>query len=116
MGFKCPNCSDYTLKITQNLDLPPDRDSDEISIQIIKCLKCNLETISVYKESRRGNLNEYSYQHTGYMLPQQELNKIKRHIRYNPKCFETYDESHRWIWINSQNPKESFPIINAPTQ
>ena len=114
MGLQCPKCLNYSLKITDKLELPPDSHSDEITLQVIRCDQCSFEGIAIYEESRRGNLNDYSYNHTGYEVSIKALNQIKSVIKNNQKIpqrfFEVYDENKRWVWINSQTPKKVFPI------
>ncbi len=68
MPFQCPECSTKTLKITHKLELPPDSRSDEITLQIIECSGCGFGGIAVYEESRRGALDDDSFDHTGYRV------------------------------------------------
>ena len=110
MGLLCPKCLDYSLNIEDKLELPPDSRSDEITLQIIKCKKCSFEGVAVYEESRRGNLDDYSYNHTGYELPTSSLNQIKRDLSKKPWVFEVYNENNKWVWISSQHIKDIFPI------
>ena len=110
MGLLCPKCLDYSLSIKDKLELPPDSRSDEITLQIIKCKKCSFEGVAVYEESRRGNLDDYSFSHIGYVLSGRALSQVKRAIKNNHKFFEVYDENNRWVWISSQRPKEAFQI------
>jgi len=110
MGLQCPKCLAGALKIVKKLELPPDTRSDEITLQIIKCKNCSFEGIAVYEESRRGNLDAFTFNHTGYILSRKALNQAKRAIKNNYKFFEVYDENNRWVWTSSQHFKEVFPI------
>ena len=110
MGLLCPKCLDYSLYIEEKLELPPDSRSDEIMLQIIKCEKCSFIGVAVYEESRRGSLNDYTFNHTGYVLSNTALNQVKRAIKNNSKFFEMYDDYNRWAWLSSQNIKEVFKI------
>ena len=90
MGFLCPKCLDYSLNIVEKLELPPDSRSDEITLQIIKCEKCSFEGVAVYEEARRGNLDDYTFNHTGYVLSCMALNKTKTAIKNRNFCLRTY--------------------------
>lgn len=53
-NFRCPQCQKATLEILQSLELPPDGDSDENTLQLIRCGSCGLSGAAAYMESRRG--------------------------------------------------------------
>jgi C4-type Zn-finger protein len=102
MALQCPKCNEYSLKITDKMNLPPDSHSDEIIIQIINCDNCDFEGIAIYEEFRRGSLDDESYIHVGYELTKTTLIKTKNAIqksrKYNviiPKYFKIYDENKR---------------------
>ena len=81
MAFFCPECSEARmLSITQNLELPADSRSDEITLQIVKCRRCGFETIAVYEESRRGRLGDESVDHRGYYRSDSDLQMLKKKI------------------------------------
>lgn len=92
MSFLCPECStSRSLKITSKLELPSDRRSDEIALQIVKCSHCGFAGIAVYEESRRGSLDSESFDHTGYHVSVEDLKTLKRAIKQcptptNPRC------------------------------
>lgn len=84
MSFQCPDCSKAeSLKITSTLQLPPDSRSDEIILQVLKCSSCDFAGIALYEESRRGAMDDDSYDHTGYRMDPAELDLLEGLIR---KC------------------------------
>ncbi len=85
MPFQCPECSTRTLKITHKLELPPDSRSDEITLQIVECSRCNFGAIAIYEESRRGALNDDSFDHTGYRIGADDLAALRKAIRACPR-------------------------------
>jgi hypothetical protein len=73
------------LQIRQRIELPPDGRSDEIALQIVRCDRCGFGGIAVYQESRRGALDDESFDHTGYQVSAQDLSQIHRAISRCPK-------------------------------
>jgi hypothetical protein len=73
------------LRIQQRIELPPDSRSDEIALQIVGCERCGFEGIAVYEESRRGALDDDSFDHTGYRVSAHDLTQIRRVILRCPK-------------------------------
>ncbi len=92
MAFICPNCSRVAaLRIVSQIELPPDSRSDEITLQIVMCVQCGFAGIAVYKESRRGALDDESFSHTGYYVEHDDIARIQRQVRAcpdpkNPRC------------------------------
>lgn len=87
----CPKCSSGRLKIISSIELPPDSRSDEISVQIIACSRCDFTGIAIYEESRRGSLDRESVTHQGYHVNPTRLATIQRLINRcpdhrNPQC------------------------------
>jgi hypothetical protein len=81
----CPECStEGWLKITNSLELPYDSRSDEITLQVIKCMRCRFETIAVYEESRRGGFGDESVDHRGYYVSESDLQWVKKQISHCP--------------------------------
>jgi hypothetical protein len=86
MGFLCPVCDRAgSLQITLRLELPPDSRSDEITLQIVRCPRCNFEGLAIYEESRRGGLGDESIDHRGYFVSQVDLKALKKQMRQCPK-------------------------------
>lgn len=85
MPFTCPECSTArSLKITHRLELPGDSRSDEIALQIVHCARCGFSGVAVYEESRRGALDDESFDHTGYRLPAKDLQALKKTMAQCP--------------------------------
>ena len=85
MSFVCPECSTpKALKITSTLELPPDSRSDEITVQVVECSRCNFAGIAVYEESRRGALDSESFEHTSYRIAAGDLHALRRAIAACP--------------------------------
>lgn len=73
MSLLCSCCKNYTLKVKSSVELYPDKDYDESSIQIVKCSSCQFEGIAIYQESRRGSLDSESISHIAYKVPESKL-------------------------------------------
>lgn len=85
MAVACPSCSSAgSLRITVSLELPPDSRSDEITLQIVVCSRCDLTGIAVYQESRRGALDDDSFDHTGYYVESEDLLALREAIAACP--------------------------------
>jgi hypothetical protein len=124
MGFQCPSCSNKrSLQIVARIELPPDSRSDEITLQILDCNRCQFQAAAVYEDSRRGALGSESVDHYGYILPKAEISALKSKIKRcphptNPLCscdshrkLSKRDESGRWIRPGLDEEQEIFPII-----
>jgi Zn ribbon nucleic-acid-binding protein len=92
MSFKCPQCKTQdSLEITTSIELPSDRRSDEISLQVVGCSACKFRGLAVYEESRRGVLESESWNHIGYWVSPDAIESILMVIqscpdRHNPQC------------------------------
>jgi hypothetical protein len=86
MPFRCPNCTTAgSLKIRSRIELPPDSRSDEITLQIVSCARCGFAGVAVYEESRRGALDDDSFDHTGYHVSKDDLRALRKTIAQCPK-------------------------------
>jgi hypothetical protein len=86
MAFLCPACDAAgSLQITRRLELPPDSRSDEITLQIVRCRRCDFEGIAIYEESRRGAIGGEAVDHRGYTMDQADLKALKKQMRQCPK-------------------------------
>ena len=106
MRLICPECSTAGwLKITKSLELPYDSRSDEITLQVIECMRCRFEAIAVYEESRRGGLGDESVDHRGYYVDQQELEWVKKQISQcpNPRNGRCRCSVHRKLGRRDKN-------------
>lgn len=78
-GFFCPSCqSPATLEIIKTADIGADKDFDEVAIQLIACSHCKRKGLALYQESRRGQLDDESVDHTGYWLDSPDRFPIER--------------------------------------
>ena len=84
-AFRCPQCGEGALEITASLEIPPDRDWDEITLQLVGCLHCRLGALGVYQETRRGRLDSESWSHTGYRLDPPDAQRIDEIISRCPR-------------------------------
>ena len=83
-AFRCPHCSACSLKITGHLEMPPDSDWDEITLQTVGCASCGQGALAVYKESRRGAQDSEIWRHTGYQVDVLDLQRITETISRCP--------------------------------
>jgi len=98
MSFTCPECqTPRNLGITQRIELPADSRSDEIALQLLKCRSCGFNALAIYEESRRGALDDDSFDHTGYHATSDELERIRQLIEVCPDISNSRCdcESHR---------------------
>ena len=122
MPFICPECSSNSMRIKLNIELPPDNRSDEISAQVLRCIKCDFRGLGVYEESRRGALHSESVYHRGYYVSPKILNEIERTIKQckqprNSQClcsahnyFRKFDFNGRWSWLDDLSQNKIFEI------
>ena len=82
MAFRCPACQGKSLAITHSLELPPDADSDEITVQVIRCTACDFAAVAVYEESRRGASERWH--HDGFRCPPATVQSITGLIQQCP--------------------------------
>jgi hypothetical protein len=68
MAFKCSSCGDPRLEISFSLELPPQGDDDEVTVQTLKCAGCGFYGVAVYRESRHGTLGSESWSYDGYPI------------------------------------------------
>ncbi len=85
MAFRCPQCkTSDSLEISASIDLPPDRKSTEISLQVVECSACNFRGLAVYEECRSGGPMGEEGQHIGYWVSPDAVEKIKQAIASCP--------------------------------
>jgi hypothetical protein len=69
MPFRCPQCLTRDgLDIYKSIELPPDRQSDEISLQVVACSVCKWRGLAVYSEGRGTRHGFDSWKHIGYWV------------------------------------------------
>jgi hypothetical protein len=85
MAFECPACGDPKLEISFSLELPPQGDDDEITLQTLKCAGCGFHGVAVYRESRHGSLDSESWRHDGYPIEDEALERLYQALLLCPK-------------------------------
>ena len=73
-----PDCAARSLTITSSLELPRDARSDEITLQVVRCTRCQFSAIAVYEESRRGGFDSESVDHRGFRVSADDVQAIEK--------------------------------------
>jgi hypothetical protein len=123
MSFACPACNRAgSLAILASIDLPPDSRSDEIALQVLECEGCGLRGLAIYEESRRGALDSETWDHTGYLVPEQLVDAVHQVVSLcpdpaDPACpcpahreFGAIDHMGRWQAPEGISEAISFPM------
>ena len=79
--FICDDCKSKALVINKSMELGPDDQSDERSLQTISCLTCGFQGIALYEESRRGRGE--SWRHYGFKVTVSVYESILEAINCN---------------------------------
>ena len=120
--FQCPQCDAYLLKITASIDLSPDYRWDEITLQTVKCTKCGFTGLATYLESRRGALDSETWDHTGYHVSDEVVDKVNKQIKkcskprdHRCKCTShkslgKKDDAYRWVFISNLSDARPFEM------
>jgi hypothetical protein len=85
MAFECPDCSRYSLGITNSIELRPPGAWSDLSLQLVACSHCRLRGAAVYLESRAGTLDREIVRHLGYRLDHAAVDEVERRILICPK-------------------------------
>jgi len=91
MSFRCPQClTPNTLEILQSIEIPSDRHSEEISLQVVGCTACAFRGLAVYEELIRA-VEVDSWQHIGYWVSRDAVETVLQAIRscpdpHNARC------------------------------
>ncbi len=88
-AFRCPQCRQCALKINAHLEIPGDRDWDEITLQMVSCSNCGLGALGVYQEARRGRLDSETWSHTCYRLDPQDVLRVAAIISSCPRPYDS---------------------------
>lgn len=83
MAFKCPACDAPKLEISFSMELPPQGDNDEITLQTLT--RCGFHGVAVYRESRHGSLDSESWSHDGYPIENEALERLCEALLLCPK-------------------------------
>ena len=123
MAFVCPEClTPGALHITASLQLPADSRSDDIALQIVECANCQFEGIAVYEESRRGALDAEAWEHTGYRVRSESVQRLREAVRQCPAPSDTdcqcpihrqigrADPRGRWQGLDDLETLDAFPM------
>mgnify|MGYP001769854111 FL=1 len=92
MAFRCPQCKTRdSLQIVLSMDLPPDRMSEELSLQVVACRDCGFRGLAVYEVARGDCPESESWKHIGYWGSPDAVDSISAAIRScpeprNPRC------------------------------
>jgi hypothetical protein len=85
MPLICPDCRHPTLSVTRSIELGPMPLWDELSLQVVRCDRCQLTAIAVYEESRRGAPDQEIIHHTGYRLEKNQVAALDALIASCPR-------------------------------
>lgn len=92
MAFRCPQCNTRdSLQIALSIDLPPDRMSEELSLQVVACHVCNFRALAVYDVARGDCPESETWKHIGYRVSPDAVESVSVGIRScpeprNPRC------------------------------
>ena len=123
MGFICPEClTPAALQIAHAMHLPADSRSDDITLQIVVCDLCGFRALAVYEESRRNALVANSWEHVGYRVARDVVERIDEAIQQclHPEdagcscaahqAFARKDGNGRWLRPDGLEPLGLFPM------
>jgi len=86
MPFRCPQCKTRdSLDITAAIELPPDRQTEEIALQVICCSACTFRGLAVYEEARGSVIESESWKHIGYWVSPDAVDSVLRAIQACPE-------------------------------
>jgi hypothetical protein len=90
--FRCPQCQTRdSLEIAASIELPPDRQSGEIALQVVGCSACPFRGLAVYEDARGSVIESESWSHIGYWVSPDAVESVLGAIRccpdpLNPRC------------------------------
>jgi hypothetical protein len=85
MPFRCPQClTRDSLEIQNSIELPPDRQTEEISLQVIGCSICTFRGLAVYAEERGSFSGAETWKHIGYWVSPDAVDSVIAAIRSCP--------------------------------
>lgn len=85
----CPECKSTHLEILRSLELPPDADNDETTLQTLRCGECGCQALGLYEESRHGRLDSAAWRHTGYLVSPEDFQAVSQAIESCPRPKDT---------------------------
>jgi hypothetical protein len=91
MAFQCPQCKTKdSLQISLAMDLPPDRQSQELSLQVVACRGCSFRALAVYEVARGDCPESESWKHIGYWVSPDAVESVSAAIRSCPESRNPY--------------------------
>lgn len=100
MAFRCPQCRSVDgLEIECSIELPPDRYSDEIALQVVRCRCCVFAGLAVYAEERGSCPECESWRHIGYWVSPDAVESVRSAIQScpNPRDRSCGCRAHRTL-------------------
>ncbi len=86
MPFRCPQCLTLDgLEIETAIELPPARDMEEITLQVIGCQVCEFKGLAVYEETHGSFHGNERFKHIGYWVSHDAVESVRRAIETCPK-------------------------------
>jgi hypothetical protein len=73
-----------SLEIFTSIELPPDRQAHEISLQVVCCNTCAFRGLAVYQEGRANIHESQSWQHIGYWVSPDAVDSVLSAIQSCP--------------------------------
>jgi hypothetical protein len=81
VAFRCPQClTPEGLEIEAAMELPPDRQTEEITLQVIGCRVCGFRGLAVYEEARGSFHGVESFKHIGYWVSADAVESVSKAI------------------------------------
>jgi hypothetical protein len=85
MSFRCPQCqTPNSLEIDCSIELPPDRETEEISLQVVACGICIYQGVAVYAEARGSCPEAESWRHVGFWVSPDAVESVRKAIQACP--------------------------------
>lgn len=104
MSFRCPQCMTHdSLDIALAIDLLPDRQTEEISLQVVSCSACAFHGLAVYEEARGSSSGAETWKHIGYWVSPDAVESVSAAIRNCPNCHNPHCECPAHIALGQRN-------------
>jgi hypothetical protein len=102
--LECPGCKAPALRIRVELELGNDGNSDEVSIQAMRCTHCGFSAAASYEESRRGRLDSECWNHIAIRITSDDYAKLVASLAACPnrRNAECPCNAHRWFGQRSE--------------
>ena len=107
MAFACPQCKTHnSLEIIASIELLPDRDSEEITLQVVSCTICGFKSLALYEESRRSFYEGEDWKHIGYWVSPDAVESVMAAIRSCPDPFNAFCKCHAHTVLAEGDPHD----------